>query len=197
MRHGETESNRMGLALGRADVPLNERGQWQAERLALALADAPLAAVYCSPLQRTVQTAAAIAARHALKPHPRPGLIEMDIGEADGLSFAEVRARFPGLLESWVSAAGPESPMPGGERLVDVQRRAWDTVRSLAAVHPQDTVCAITHNFVILSVVAFVLGVDLAMFRRLRHGVAAISRLELQKERKRVTLFNDSCHLDG
>ena len=197
MRHGETESNRMGLALGRADVPLNERGQWQAERLALALADAPLAAVYCSPLQRTVQTAAAIAARHALKPHPRPGLIEMDIGEADGLSFAEVRARFPGLLESWVSTAGPESPMPGGERLVDVQRRAWDTVRSLAAVHPQDTVCAITHNFVILSVVAFVLGIDLAMFRRLRHGVAAISRLELQKERQRITLFNDSCHLDG
>ena len=197
MRHGETESNRMGLALGRADVPLNERGQWQAERLALALADAPLAAVYCSPLQRTVQTAAAIAARHALKPHPRPGLIEMDIGEADGLSFAEVRARFPGLLESWVSAAGPESPMPGGERLVDVQRRAWDTVRSLAAVHPQDTVCAITHNFVILSVVAFVLGIDLAMFRRLRHGVAAISRLELQKERQRITLLNDSCHLDG
>jgi len=187
----------MGLALGRADVPLNERGQWQAGRLALALADAPLAGVYCSPLQRTFQTAEAIAGGHALKPHPRPGLIEMDIGEADGLSFAEVRTRFPGLLDSWVSAAGPESPMPGGERLVDVQRRAWDTVSSLAAVHPQDTICAVTHNFVILSVVAFVLGIDLAMFRRLRHGVAAISRLELQKERTRVTLFNDSCHLAG
>ncbi len=52
VRHGETESNRLGLALGRADVPLNDRGRWQAQRLGSALVNAPLAAVYSSPLSR-------------------------------------------------------------------------------------------------------------------------------------------------
>src|SRR3990172_1857428 len=54
VRHGETESNRLGLALGRSDVPLNERGRWQAERLAGALRGEPLAAVYSRPLRRTL-----------------------------------------------------------------------------------------------------------------------------------------------
>jgi broad specificity phosphatase PhoE len=57
VRHGETESNRAGLALGRADVPLNDRGLDQVKRLGEALAQERFAAIYCSPLMRTRQTA--------------------------------------------------------------------------------------------------------------------------------------------
>ncbi|MEE9286098.1 MAG: histidine phosphatase family protein, partial [Dehalococcoidia bacterium] len=66
IRHGETESNRLGLALGRADIPLNERGRWQAQRLARALAPETLAAIYSSPLSRSRNTAHPIAQRHGL-----------------------------------------------------------------------------------------------------------------------------------
>ena len=51
IRHGETEHNKNSVALGRADIPLNEQGRWEIQRLAQALRDEPLAAVYSSPLQ--------------------------------------------------------------------------------------------------------------------------------------------------
>ena len=196
VRHGETESNRQGLALGRADVPLNERGRWQAGRLAEALAGELLSTVYSSPLLRTLHTAEAIAEKHGLPVQIEPRLIEMDIGEADGMTFAEVRTRFPGLLEAWVGPDGPERPMPGGERLLDVQGRAWKTVQHLASVHPEQSVCVVSHNFVILSILASALGIDLAHFRRLRHSVAAVSVLDIRADRARLQRLNDTCHLE-
>lgn len=195
VRHGETNHNRNSLALGRADVPLNDRGISQAARLGDALAAEPISAIYSSPLARALQTAEAVAWRRGARVQIRPGLIEMDIGETDGLTFPEVRERFPGLLETWITDDGPRQPMPGGERLVDVQKRAWDCVQSLATLHANDTICAVTHNFVILSILTAALGVDLAGFRRLRHGVAAISVLDVGPARVRVRRMNDTCHL--
>jgi len=195
VRHGETASNQQGLALGRADVPLNETGRAQAERLAVALRAEPLVAVYTSPLSRAVDTARPIAAAHRLTVQTEPQLSEMDIGELDGLTFAEVRERYAGLLEAWVAAEGPAHPMPGGERLVDVQERTLVVVDSLAERHAGQAVCVVTHNFVILSLIADTLGVDLSGFRRLRHAVAAITTLEVNPDRRRLVRFSDTCHL--
>jgi probable phosphoglycerate mutase len=195
VRHGETEANRLGLALGRDDVPLNERGLRQAEQVARALADEPLAAVYSSPLQRALYMARAVAAPHDLPVQIEERLIEMDIGEADGLTLAEVGSRYPGLLEAWVSKEGPTQPMPGGERLVDVQERAWSAAQELAARHGDETVAAVTHNFVILSVLVRVLGMELAQFRRLRLSVAALSVVDFLPARVTLVRMNDTCHL--
>jgi len=195
VRHGETDANRRGLALGRADVSLNEVGRLQAERLAVALSSEPIVAVYCSPLSRTVDTALPIASAHGLAVQSEPRLIEMDIGELDGLTFAEVRERYPGLLEAWVAPDGASEPMPGGERLVDVQERAAAAVHSLAERHPNDAICVVTHNFVILSLVADILAINLRGFRRLRHAVAGITTLQVNGDRRRLLRFNDTCHL--
>ena len=197
VRHGETESNRLGLALGRADVPLNDRGRWQARRLARALASEALAAVYSSPLSRALDTARAIAHEHGLQVQIEQGFIEMDIGETEGLPFADVRSRFPGFLEVWASAQGPAQAMPGGERLIDVQARAWETIQTIASRHPEEVACVVTHNFVILSILTAVLGIELVNFRRLRHSVGAISVLDLRPDRARLLRLNDTCHLNA
>jgi len=197
VRHGETESNRQGLAMGRADISLNERGRWQVQRLARTLAIEPLAAVYSSPLSRALDTARAIASEHGLPVQVEEGLIEMDIGEAEGLTYAEVRSRFPGLLEAWGGASGPEQAMPGGERLSDVQARAWEAIRAIAARHGGEVACAVTHNFAILSILTRVLGMELANFRRLHHSVAAISVLELRPDSALLLSLNDTCHLSA
>ena len=197
VRHGETESNRLGLALGRDDVPLNERGAWQAERLGRALTSEPLAAVYSSPLRRALDTARAVAEPHGLGVQIEERLIEMDIGEAEGLTFAEVRSRYPDLLQAWAGEEGPSRAMPGGERLLDVQERAWPAVNDLAVRHGEEVVAAVTHNFVILSILARVLGIELAQFRRLRHSVGAVSVLDFRPKRVMVVRLNDTCHLEG
>jgi probable phosphoglycerate mutase len=195
VRHGETDSNKASLALGRDDVELNETGRWQAQRLAEALQCQPLAAVYSSPLRRALATAHAIAERHQLAVRLDDGLIEMDIGEMEGLTFQQVRDRYPQFLQLWLGGRAAYEPMPGGERLLDVQERAWQALERICAAWTQETVAVVTHNFVLLSILCRVLGLELADFRRLRHNVAAVSVLQVQEGRMTVLGLNDTCHL--
>jgi len=199
IRHGETAHNADRLALGRADVPLNERGSLQARALAEGLAASPfgpIAAIYASPLRRAVDTATPLAEALGLTVQVEPGLIEMDIGEVEGQSFEELRQRYPDFLRVWLSDDLADAPMPGGESLRQVQERAWAAVSMLRNRHPEETVAAVTHNFVILSILASALGVDLAHFRRLRHSVAAVSVLDIRADRARLQRLNDTCHLE-
>jgi len=197
VRHGETDSNRAGLALGRDDVELNETGRWQAQRLAEALQGEPIVAVHSSPLRRALDTARAIAERHHLTVQVDDGLIEMDIGEMEGLTFQQVRERYPQFLQLWLGGRAAYEPMPGGERLVDVQERAWQALERVCGSRTQETVMAVTHNFVLLCILCRVLGLELAEFRRLRHNVAAISILQVQDGRMTVLGMNDTCHLEA
>ena len=197
VRHGETDSNKASLALGRDDVELNETGRWQAQRVAGALQSQPIVAVYSSPLRRALDTARAIAGRHHLAVEVDEGLIEMEIGEMEGLTFHQVRERYPQFLQLWLGGRAAYEPMPGGERLVDVQERAWQALERVCESWTQETVMAVTHNFVLLCIFCRVLGLELAEFRRLRHNVAAISILQVQDGRMTVLGMNDTCHLEA
>lgn len=197
VRHGQTDHNRDAIALGRNDVPLNDTGLRQAEALAQRLSGENIAAIYASPLQRAARTADAIAARHDIPVISEDELIEMDVGELDGLAYPDIRKRFPGVIERWLGETGPEHPFPGGESLAQVADRAWNVVQRMAAAHSQDTVVVVTHNFVILCLLTCALGLDLARFRRLKHEVAAISILDFSGERTTVLSVNDTCHLTG
>jgi broad specificity phosphatase PhoE len=197
VRHGETDTNKAGLALGRADVELNEHGRWQAQRLAISLKDQPIDAIYSSPLQRARATAEPIASSHGLEVQVDEGLIEMDVGEMEGLTFQQVRERYPDFLQLWLGGQAAYEPMPGGERLLDVQERAWQAIDRIRHRQDQGTVAAVTHNFVILTLLCRVLGLELADFRRLRHSTAAKSVLEVGPDRIIVVSFNDTCHLEA
>jgi broad specificity phosphatase PhoE len=198
VRHGETDYNRDGLALGQADAPLNETGLRQAAALEFALASEKIAVIYASPLRRTMATAEAIASPHGLSVTADERLIEMDIGELEGMTGAEMVKQHPDLMENWGGAKGPTYRMPGSEdRLVDVQARARAAIEEMLAGHPDETVVAVTHNFVILGTLAWLIGIQLADFRRLRQSVAAISRLELRPGHAQVITLNDTCHLAG
>jgi len=199
IRHGETEHNAGQIALGQADVPLNERGLAQAEALARRLGGetryGPIEAIYASPLQRAQATAAPLAQALGLTIDTMPGLIEMDIGEVEGLSFPELRERYPDFIRAWLSDALADAVMPGGESLAQVQERAWAAVESLRARHEDATVAAVTHNFVILTLLCRALELPLARFRQLRHDLGAVSVVQLTPERATVVSMNDGCHL--
>jgi broad specificity phosphatase PhoE len=197
VRHGETDTNKARLALGRADVELNEHGRWQAQRLAACLKDEGIGAIYSSPLKRALATAEPIAASHRLEVQVDGGLIEMDIGEMEALTFQQVSERHPRFLRAWLSGQAPYEAMPGGECLLDLQERAWQAIERIRQRQEQETVAAVTHNFVIITVLCRVLGLELANFRRLRHSLAAKSVLEMGRDRIIVVSFNDTCHLEA
>ncbi len=197
LRHGETAHNAQQLALGQADVPLTDRGRRQAQAVASRLGGEPIAAVYSSPLRRAVATATPLADARKLAVQTASDLIEMAIGEMDGLTFAEVRERYPEFLRLWLSDQLADAVMPGGESLRQVQARVWAALESIRARHAEETVAVVTHNFVILSILCQVLDLPLARFRVLRHDLAAVSVLELTPERAFVVSVDDRCHHNG
>ena len=122
-------------------------------------------------------------------------LIEMDVGDADGMPYPEMRERYPEFLREWMSDRVADAQMPGGECLAEVQERAWSTIDQLRARWPEAKVAVVTHNFVILTLLCRVLDLPLARFRRLRHELAAVSVVELRDDRTVLVAMNDRSHL--
>jgi broad specificity phosphatase PhoE len=196
VRHGETAHNAGGFVQGRADNPLNELGLRQAAAVAESLKHDDIRAVVASPLQRAYETAAAIATEHGLAVQVEPDLAEMDVGEMDGLSSAQMRERYPDFLARWAGPEGPSLRMPGGESLEEVQARGWAVVERLLAEHGTGTIVAASHNFVIVSIICRAARLPLASFRRIRQGVAAKTVIDIRPERALIITLNDGCHLD-
>ena len=189
VRHGETDHNRGNVTLGRADVPLNARGIAQAGAAAASFVRPP-AAIYSSPLARAVDTASAIGRGTSVNVTIEDDLIEMDVGEMEHLSRAELHARYPDFLREWMSDDAADARMPGGETLREVQTRAWHALDRVRAVHPEGEVVAVTHNFVILTLVCRTIGLPLAHFRRLRHGVGARTTIDLRADGATLVQLN-------
>jgi broad specificity phosphatase PhoE len=197
IRHGETARNAGRLALGRADVPLNDLGLAQADALARRLgsdAFGRIDAIYSSPLQRAVQTAAPLARALGLDVQIEPGLIEMNVGEVEGLPYNEVREQYPEFTRAWFSEELADAVMPGGESLRQVQERAQYALDRIVAAHEGSTVAAVAHNFVILTLLCKTLDLPLAQFRRLRQDLAGFSIIEAG-DRPVVASMNDGAHL--
>ncbi len=194
IRHGETAHNRDQVTLGRSDVPLNERGQAQAQALAASFRRPP-DAIYASPLQRAFATATAIGAATGVAVIAEAALIEMDVGEMEHLTGRELRERYPDFLGFWLSGGAADARMPGGETLREVQDRAWGAIERIGAEHPQGEVVAVSHNFVILTLVCRALGLPLADFRRLKQALAAKTVIDLRDGVATLLQLNDNAHI--
>ena len=194
VRHGETDANKRGLIQGVSAAPLNELGLAQAEAAARAVEfEAPFA-LYASPLLRAAQTAAAIARRAGIEPVTESGLIEMDVGEFDGLTGRELRERFPDVMRRWDENAF-YTALPGGESLSNVRDRAWRTIQTLAQRHESDTVVAVTHNFTIQMIVCATLDMPPNGFRRLKVDLGSITRMDVNTGRTALVSLNETMHL--
>jgi len=194
VRHGETAYNRDGVALGREDVPLTAFGERQAAAVADALVDQPMDRIYTSPLQRALATAAALARGRDVQPEVRPELIELDAGDAEGLTFPELRARFGGFLSEWAGPQGHEAVMPGGESIRDLDRRIEPFVEELRRAEA-GAAAVVSHNFVLRVLACRLMGLDAASFRSLVFDVASISAFSINPGRVVVLRLNDVCHL--
>lgn len=195
IRHAQTEHNRDNRVQGRADNPLSALGLRQAAALGEHLRAEPIVAVYASPLVRAMTTAEAVAAPHALAVTPELDLIEMHVGEMEGILISEMRERHPEFLKVWATEQGPAVPMPGGESLEQVRDRAWAVVERLYAAHAEETVALVAHNFVLGCLITRALNLPLSAFRRFRLSVAGATTFRFRGDRIALVHFNDTCHL--
>ena len=180
VRHGATEESARGRCYGRLDVRLSPRGLRQAEALAGALADQPLAAVYASPLARALDTARPIAAAQGLEPDVLDALAELDFGEVEGLRYDEIEAARPELFRAWMDEPA-RVRFPGGEGLADLRARVLPVLAEIRLRHEREAVVVVAHGGVVRVVLAEALGLDDGAFFRLdlsEGGVSVVDWLD-------------------
>jgi len=196
VRHGETEWNRIRRFQGRTDIPLNGEGRNQARALAMALKDEPLAAIYSSPLIRALETARLVKIFHPSTPlFQEEGLIEMDLGEFDGMEARHWFEQYSDFRTAWLKNPG-SLRMPGGESLEEVQSRAVDTLNRICRIYPPESTLLISsHNFVNLALLCYALDMSLDRFRELKQETAALNVLYKRGPRLWVETVNERSHL--
>lgn len=146
IRHGETAWNASGRWQGHADVPLNDIGKEQARLLANRLRAERMHfdAIYSSDLSRAFQTAWAIGAALGVAVQLFPPLREIDLGTWSGLTRDQVQERYP--VEFALLERGQDIPRGGGESNAALSKRVTEAVGALAAQHPGETLCLVSHG---------------------------------------------------
>lgn len=149
VRHGETDWNAQRRIQGSTDIPLNQRGRWQAERVAAALAGESVAGLYSSGLARADNTALAIARSTGVPLLIDRGLGERQLGIFEGKTFDEVQANWPEDALAWRRRVPEWRPPGGGESLLQLRHRIESTLQALAERHAGGLLVLVTHGGVL------------------------------------------------
>jgi len=139
IRHGETEGAQSNRYKGHTDVPLSEKGIEQMERVAKYMNKSYMShktynAVYCSDLTRAVKSAEIIDEPHGLKPIIMPELRERNFGIWEGMSFDEIKEKYPEEFEAWANNPLKFSPMQG-ESTIEVRDRVVNALDKILSKH--------------------------------------------------------------
>src|ERR1700730_3440038 len=143
LRHGQTPMSVQKRYAGRSDVPLTDTGVRQAVAAAKRLESAGIGSIVTSPLQRAVQTAGEVAAVTGVSVVTDDGFRETDFGAWEGLTFADVRERWPSEMAAWL--ADPAVAPPGGESLAEVSERVTAALHRVLAARPGQRVLVGSH----------------------------------------------------
>lgn len=178
VRHGENEYVKKGRLAGRKPgVHLNDKGLAQARALAEGLGNLPIKAVYSSPLERTIETAAPLAEKLNLEVVPREGLLEVDYGTWQDKTLKQLARR---KLWKTVQSAPAHARFPEGESFGQAQLRIASELTALSELHsPKDLFVCVGHSDMIKLAVAYFLGLPLDLFQRLMVQPASVSTLHL------------------
>jgi broad specificity phosphatase PhoE len=195
VRHGATSLTAEDRFSGAIGVELSDEGREQVKCLAGRLADQKISAIYCSPLSRTVETAAILSEPHKLAPIHRDGLREISHGRWEGLTRREVEARFDGEYEAWESDPFTFAPV-GGESGLSVLARALPVIREIVVAHTGQSVLVVSHKATLRLMLSSLLGFDARGYRdRLDQSPACLNVVDFKDPvRARLMLFNDISH---
>ncbi len=195
IRHGETDWNVGTRIQGHLDIGLNERGRWQAARLAQALSGEDIAAVYASDLARAVDTARAVAQPAGQQVRTVPGLRERAFGVFQGLTFDEIAAAWPAEAARW-RRRDPSFAPEGGEALSSFYVRCVQAAAQLAAAHPGQTIVLVAHGGVLDCLYRAATRIDVQAPRSWLVANAGINRLLYSPEGFSLVGWADTGHLE-
>jgi probable phosphoglycerate mutase len=193
IRHAVTAQTGPMLSGRTPGIDLSDTGLQQAEALGERLANLPIAIVYASPIERTTQTATAVAKHHGLEVQALPGVLEADYGEWTGGKLADLAK-----TDLWktVQRAPSRARFPGGESLSEMQSRMVVALEEVVARHRGELVVVVSHADPIKAAIAHYTGVHLDLFQRIVVSPASVTVFELGEHGAAMLKCNDTGSLD-
>jgi len=196
IRHGETAWNADTRIQGQLDIALNERGRWQAARMADALADEGIEVIVSSDLQRARATAQALADVTGLPLQLDPGLRERRFGCFEGRTFQEVDTTWPQEALRWRQRDPEWAPAEGGESLLVFYARCVAASEAVLSAHAGRVVALVAHGGVLDCLYRAATRQHLQAPRSWQLGNATVNRLLHSAEGFTLVGWNDARHLD-
>ena len=193
IRHGTNDWVHGRLAGWTPGVHLNDDGRRQAEAMSARLAELPIDAIYTSPLDRTVETAQALAGPRGMPLRLVEGLGEVKYGEWQG---AELKELYKHELWPGVQFYPSGTRFPGGETLGEAQMRMVATLDALRAQHPKGIIAVVSHADIIKLALAYYIGMHLDLFQRLEISPCSVSALFFTRMGPRLLAYNDTGSLE-
>jgi probable phosphoglycerate mutase len=178
VRHGataHTADKRFSGGLASSNPGLNDEGRAQVREVAdwLAPLGEAVEAVVTSPVRRTRESAEILAERLSLDLVEEPGFAEMEFGVWDGLTFAEVRDRYPGEVQAWLGSL--DVAPPGGESFREVEARVLAGLQRVVERYAGRTVLVVSHVTPIKTLVAHAVDAPLSALFRMELSTASVS----------------------
>jgi broad specificity phosphatase PhoE len=195
VRHGATVLTAEDRFAGATNVQLSDEGREQVRRLAVRLQKENIAAIYASPLDRTVETAKILAEPHGLEVQTCDGLREISHGRWEEMTRKEVEKAFPDEAAAWQKDPYTFAPA-GGESGLAVTARALPALMDIVREHPASSVLVVSHKATIRLLLSSLLGFDPRRYRdNLDQSPAALNIVDFKDSvSARLTLFNDTSH---
>lgn len=167
-------------------ISINKEGERQAQRLTRLKVDA----IYSSPLERAMETAAPLARHLGLEIQVTDAFSEVDFGEWSGMTLRELDA-----LPVWklFNQFRSSVRLPGGESMLEVQRRVVDEMAALANRHPEQTIALFSHADVIKAAVSHYTGAPLDLMDRIEIDPASVTRIRLHEFGPKISAVNETC----
>lgn len=187
VRHGDNDSVGRGISGRRAGIHLNERGRAQARAMAERLATAGIERVYASPLERTRETAAPIAAQLGLNVEVMDEFTEIDFGDWTGVSFTELD-----MDTRWrrFNRVRSVTRIPDGEMMLEVQARMVTAMERLRHAWPEARLVIVSHGDPIRVALAYYAGIPLDLLHNIHVDLGSVSTLAVDDHGARLRCLN-------
>lgn len=195
VRHGETQYNADRRVQGQIDIPLNDTGRWQAERIGARLARYEPDLILTSDLSRAAETARAIAAHHPAAPLLDSELLrEIHYGVFEGLDAGEIQSNYPEEMRLWQESDDGYMP-PGAETITQQRARAELATQWLRERSNGGTIVVVSHGGIMRSLLGSLLSLEVEQQVRFHFDNTSLTALEETRRGLSLRLVNDTSHL--
>lgn len=194
VRHGQTDTTINNAFCGVTDAQLTPMGHRQAQALAERLRHERIDALYCSPQQRALDTAAPVADTQGLEIHQDNALREIDFGLWENRDRPTLLAEYSRLINAWDRGLWMGNPS-GGETRQAVIARVIPCIIELLNKHTGKNIMVVSHRTTLCLLVSHMLDMPLSSSRRMQISPASLTELRVTGEHVQMIFFNDTSHL--